>query len=236
MEYEGNHISACPHTSVTLTCTATRVISLKWYAVPGLPDPGRIFLPTHEDNTAFQDDIFTLTLVEVANHTDNRFFADFISTLEVMVDDLHIDNGTIVICEAGGEQEQLGINKRSKKHACCDIINVYGNYYTLLSVAPPSFQSQVTVDFLTENFSIILSWDVQNSSHVDGYRISVTSTTQPAVDTNKTTIALEGQYNIPLLINITAINCAGISEELVVVNEGMCTHTCSSMYMYMSWK
>ena len=123
MEYEGSHISACPHTSITLTCTATRVISLKWYAVPGLPaDPGRIFLPTHEDNKAFQDDIFTLTLVEVANHTDNRFFADFISTLEVLVNDLHIDNGTTVTCEAGGEmtdgeQEQLGINKRSKK-AC----------------------------------------------------------------------------------------------------------------------
>ena len=98
-----------------------------------------------------------------------------------MVDDFHIDNGTIVTCEAGGEQEQLGINKRIKKHACCDIINVYGNYYTLLSVAPPSFQFQVAVDFQTENFSIILTWDVQNSSHVDGYRISVNSTTQPVL-------------------------------------------------------
>ena len=111
--------------------------------------------------------------------------------------------------------------------------------YMYMYVGPPSFQSQVRVEidnFQTENFSIILSWEVQNATLIDGYRISVNSTTQPAVDTNKTTIALEGKYNIPLLINITAINCAGISEELVVVNEGMCIHTCSSMYMYMSWK
>ena len=94
-------------------------------------------------------------------------------------------------------------------------------YYMYMYVGPPSFQSQVRVEidnFQTENFSITLTWDVQNA---DGYRISVNSTTQPAVDTNKTTIALEGQYNISLLINITAINCAGISEELVEVYEGI---------------
>ena len=110
----------------------------------------------------------------------------------------------------------------------------YMYVYMYMYVGPPSFQSPVRVEidnFQTENISVTLTWDVQNATLIDGYRISVNSTTQPAVDT---TIALEGQYNIPLLINITAINCAGISEELVVVNEGtyMCIHTYSSMYMY----
>ena len=53
------------------------------------------------------------------------------------------------------------------------------------------------------------------------YRISINTTTQP-VDTDMTTVVLEGEYNMPLEITITAENCAGPSEEVAeVVHVGM---------------
>ena len=83
----------------------------------------------------------------------------------------------------------------------------------------PVFESQVAVEnsnFQTETFSILLSWDVQNATYVE---ISVNTTLQPACTSSTTGCVLEGEYNVPYLINITAINCAGAAEELVRVFE-----------------
>ena len=93
-------------------------------------------------------------------------------------------------------------------------------YLPITLPGSPVFQSQVVVEksnFQTETFSILLSWDVQNATHVE---ISVNTTPQPACTSSTTECVLEGEYNIPYLINITAINCAGAAEELVRVFEG----------------
>ena len=87
----------------------------------------------------------------------------------------------------------------------------------------------VVDDFMTENFSIVVSWEMQEPEpDTYTYRISINTSVQP-VHTNMTTIALEGEYNMPLDITITAMNCVGTSEEVTeVVHVGMyvvvCTH------------
>ena len=48
---------------------------------------------------------------------------------------------------------------------------------------------------------------------VDEYRI-LTNTTTQSITTNTTTVVLEGKYNIPLEIRVSAINCAGTSAEV----------------------
>ena len=75
----------------------------------------------------------------------------------------------------------------------------------------------VTEDYTTENFSIHLSWVGQDS---DVYEISTNTTYH--INTTMTTHKLEGNYNVPLEINITATNCAGTSRDVaVLVHEGM---------------
>ena len=85
----------------------------------------------------------------------------------------------------------------------------------------------VVDDFMTENFSIVLSWEMQEPEpDTYTYRISINTSAQP-VHTNLTTIALEGEYNMPLDITITAMNCAGTSEEVMeVVHVGMFVVVC----------
>ena len=101
---------------------------------------------------------------------------------------------------------------------------------------PPSIRTGImleTRNFTTGNFSIIISWDEEEESGevVDEYRI-LTNTTDHFISTNTTTVVLEGEYNIPLLITLSAINCAGssaeVTEQLIV---GMCVTICSVMMM-----
>ena len=87
----------------------------------------------------------------------------------------------------------------------------------------------------TKSFSIIISWDNEESGEVvDEYRI-MTNTTDHFISTNTTTVVLEGEYNIPLQITLSAINCAGssaeVTEQLIV---GMCVIICSMMMMMKS--
>ena len=86
----------------------------------------------------------------------------------------------------------------------------------------PPFLSNVTAqtsDFQTDVFAIILSWDSQNA---DTFTVSTNLTAHQGdpVYTNLTTHRLEGAYNTPLLITITAVNCAGINESTVTLIEG----------------
>ena len=98
----------------------------------------------------------------------------------------------------------------------CDV-----NMYT----APPSAPSNVMVMNVShvENFSIILSWDPPlDDVLVDSYRILTNTTTHP-LSTTDYTVVLEGKYNIPQQITLSAINCAGSSEEVTKeVHVGEC--------------
>ena len=87
-------------------------------------------------------------------------------------------------------------------------------------------------DYRQHNFSIIISWDEEEEESgevVDEYRI-LTNTTDHFISTNTTTVVLEGEYNIPLQITLSAVNCAGssaeVTEQLII---GMCVTICSVM-------
>ena len=85
----------------------------------------------------------------------------------------------------------------------------------------PSNVMVLTNNFQPENFSIIISWETVEYVLVDEYRIEINTTTQ-SINTNTTSVVLEGKYNIPLEINISAINCVGSSAVVTEeVNVGM---------------
>ena len=94
---EEGHVIACPHTTVTLTCTATQVGSIAW-----LQENRQIrafIIDDYEGQSEeFHDDPYTLTLAvdNIITTDDDNEIGDFTSTLEVMVDD--IDNGTDITC------------------------------------------------------------------------------------------------------------------------------------------
>ena len=89
---EDGHISVCPATTVTLTCTASGVASLGWRDQNGLIHG---FVANDPESSVIEEGPYTLTLVAVDND-DGDSLADFTSTLEVMVDD--ITNGTNISC------------------------------------------------------------------------------------------------------------------------------------------
>ena len=99
---EEGHITACPHTTVTLTCTATQVGSMTWRDQDLIHTftPGDI---ESEQTRVVHDDPYTLTLTAVENIMGA--LADLVSTLEVMVDD--IDNGTDITCAVFQNQDHL---------------------------------------------------------------------------------------------------------------------------------
>ena len=104
------------------------------------------------------------------------------------------------------------------------------NYY----VGPPSPPSNVmapATDYQPNNFSIIISWEAPEYGLVDEYRIETNTTTQ-TISTNTTKVVLEGEYNIPLEINISATNCAGSSAEVTeeICIGMLCTKNC---YMFL---
>ena len=77
---------------------------------------------------------------------------------------------------------------------------------------------RVKDNFTTSNYSILLSW---MSRGADSYTIYTNTSSQP-LNTNTTTLHLEGQYSTPQKITVVAINCAGASDgEEFVVYEGI---------------
>ena len=79
-------------------------------------------------------------------------------------------------------------------------------------------------DYETDNFSITISWE-ESGGVVDEYRIQTNTTTQSNISTITTTVVLEGEYNVPLEIRVSGINCAGSSAEVTEqVIVGMCLH------------
>ena len=72
----------------------------------------------------------------------------------------------------------------------------------------------IMTEFHSGNFSIVLSWDPPlDDVLVDSYRI-LSNTTMHPISTTNYTVVLEGMYNIPQQITLSAINCAGSSEEV----------------------
>ena len=100
---EEGHIIACPHTTVTLTCTATQVGSLLWRDQNGEID---IFF-SNEELSMVQRGPYTLSLIAVNNVSMDGIADDMTSTLEVMVDD--IVNGTSISCEVFHDDDKLFI-------------------------------------------------------------------------------------------------------------------------------
>ena len=79
-----------------------------------------------------------------------------------------------------------------------------------------------TINFQPNNFSITISWE-ESGGVVDEYRIQTNTTTQSNIPTTTTTVVLEGEYNVPLEIRVSVINCAGSSAEVTEqVIVGMC--------------
>ena len=77
-------------------------------------------------------------------------------------------------------------------------------------------------DYEIDEFAITISWE-ESGGVVDEYRIQTNTTTQSNISTTTTTVVLEGEYNVPLEIRVSAINYAGSSAEVTEqVIVGMC--------------
>ena len=101
---DGQSVAVCPHTRVTLTCTATQIISLTWADQSG----DIVTLALNLLNTSLDRPPYYITLM-AENVIGLR--ADFISTLEVIVDD--IDSGTTITCRISqSEVKQLIIHQK----------------------------------------------------------------------------------------------------------------------------
>ena len=107
---EDGHISVCPATTVTLTCTASAQAFLTWRQVTEIYTFFADDYETEETRTV-QRGPYTLTLVAVDNVMGS--IADFTSTLEVMEND--ISNETIITCQLFTDEDHLTIIKISKK-------------------------------------------------------------------------------------------------------------------------
>ena len=87
--------------------------------------------------------------------------------------------------------------------------------------SPPSNIVVMTNNFQPKNFSIIISWETVEYMLVNEFIIETNKTTH-SINTNTTSVVLEGKYNIPLEMNISAINCVGSSRVVTKeVNVGM---------------
>ena len=93
---EEGHIIACPHTTVTLTCTAIQAATMTWLENNRQIHVFAVGDYHSEETRVVHDDPYTLTLIAVDNITTGGQIGDFTSTLEVMVDD--IDKGTDITC------------------------------------------------------------------------------------------------------------------------------------------
>ena len=99
VESENGHVTVCPDTTITFTCSDTLVLGMRWFALP-LLDEGKSpglgsSLPEIGEPTVVED-VFTITLVaRELMMGDNR--GNYTSTLDVVVND-RIQNGINVTC------------------------------------------------------------------------------------------------------------------------------------------
>ena len=224
---EDGHVRICPGTTVTLTCTANDIGSLAWGDQNGLIHG---FLP-HDTELEIEHAPYILTLVAVDDADESDSLANLTSTLEVTVD--NINNGTNISCIIFRKQAHLIIYIASKTFHFRIILPIM-YFLTSGTPYPPRNMMVQVFESKTKSFSIIISWDEEEEESgevVDEYRI-LTNTTDHFISTNATTVVLQGEYNIPLQITISAINCAGSSAEVTEqVIIGTCVIICSLMMM-----
>ena len=98
VESEDGHVTVCPDTTITFTCSDTGVTGMIWFALPLLNEDNSPGLGSHVGIGVSHvvDDVFTVTLV--ARELINNFTGNYTSTLDVVVNDV-IDNGTNVTCK-----------------------------------------------------------------------------------------------------------------------------------------
>ena len=99
MESEDGHVTVCPDTTITFTCSDTGVVGIVWFALPLLNEGNSLSLGSYVGIGVphVVDDVFTLTLVARELMMDN-FTGNYTSTLDVVVNDV-IHNGTNVTCK-----------------------------------------------------------------------------------------------------------------------------------------
>ena len=91
----------CPNSIAVLTCTASQVTSLAWFAQD--KKIGTIYVSC---NVEIEDGPYNISCAVDGNH------ANFTSVMEVMVDD--IPNGTCIKYKTFGNQEEVFIYQKGR--------------------------------------------------------------------------------------------------------------------------
>ena len=96
---EDGHVTVCPDTTITFTCSDTGVFGIIWFALPLLNEDNSHSLGsgTMIGVPLVVDDVFTVTLVARELMMDD-IRGNYTSTLDVVVNDV-IHNGTNVTCK-----------------------------------------------------------------------------------------------------------------------------------------
>ena len=88
-------------------------------------------------------------------------------------------------------------------------------YLAIIHAGPPSAPYNLTVvtyNYTTETFTIELTWMAEDI-YTYKIHVHVSVNTTYNINTIMTTYELKGQYNIPVNFNVSAISCAGASEN-----------------------
>ena len=99
VESDDGHVTVCPDTTITFTCSDTGVTGMRWFVLPLLNEdnsPGLGSNVIEIGDTLVVDDVFTIALV--ARELMDNFTGNYTSTLDVVMNDIMIPNGTNVTC------------------------------------------------------------------------------------------------------------------------------------------
>ena len=213
MESENGHVTVCPDTTITFTCSDTGVLGMIWFALPFLNEDNSPSLGS--GNTIgvplVVDDVFTVTLVTRERIMDD-FRSNYSSTLDVVVNDV-IHNGTNVTCKSLNVASVL-IFKQGifwllpyfKQLAAIFNFNV-----SHTGPPPPPDVKFTITGYAVENFTTCLTWQSHKS---DMYYLINTTRFNWRYNQTSTEICLIAEYNSPLQVSVVTVNCAGKSQPV----------------------
>ena len=112
VESEEEHVTVCPNTTITFTCSDTLVLGMVWFALPLLEEDNSPSLGSDFKigEPRIVEGVFTITLVD-RKLMMGSFLGNFTSTLDVVVND-RIQNGTNVTCYTISSMASLLIFKQ----------------------------------------------------------------------------------------------------------------------------